>query len=246
MRIKLIPENTLKALKASVAKNLPLYRNGGTFTFEDVIDTGIEVEAPVLEIDGKNDAANVENVFEAFKNLSSSIIRDERFWTHLTHVEFADYTCSRWPLDDDDEKAEKRVLSRYFASNDRAIENRNSLSRLYWIGYVSSRYPGALRDTVEMITYKQDTLLNFIERPEVLQLPNVFNALVSRLLESYSGDKALFERQTFREILKQINLACGKVFVECLPIEQVTTIVDGAIAKVVSEIGPEPAPAIGM
>ncbi len=248
MRIKLIPEATLEALKESVADNLQQYRNGIPFSFEDAIDTKLEVDMPAISMDkasdGKTDTQNVQIVFEAFKSLPLPIIRDERFWAHLTHVEFAEYTRSRWPLPSDDEKAVKRVESRYFASSDRSIENRNAMSRLYWIGYVANRYPGDLRSTIEVITHQQDVTLNFIERPGVLQVPAVFNALVSRLIESRATDQVLLGRNTFREALKQLNLACGSAFVEALPDERVAAIVDEVLAKVLPE--PESAPVMGM
>jgi hypothetical protein len=229
MLIKLIPENTLAALKEAVPSNLDRYRSGMPFHFEDALDVGRSVDLPVLRTEPDSDAANVISIHQSLKGLPAGIIRDKRFWSHLAHCEFAAYTSARWPLREDDGQAAKRVLSRYFADSDRHIESRNAISRLYWLGFAVGRYHGDYEQAVHALTYQEAVWVNMIERPAMVELRTVFNALTLRLVESYNSDKALFDRDVFREIQKQINLACGSNFIEGMSQESVQRMVDAII-----------------
>lgn len=235
MRIKLITQKDLDALKVSIADNLTTYRSGLPFEFDDLIDTGIEVDDIVLHEGNRDtDYDNILTVYRALRPLSASITRDERFWVYCTHSLFVNYTTSRWPLPEDDEKAVTSVGSHYFASNEREIESRNAISRLYWIGHVADRCEIDLEETLRVITWDSNVLHSVIERPGALQLPAVFQALVSRLSRSRAGNGSLFKRDTFREVQKAINVACGSTFVECLSAAQAQRLVDGAIESVMA------------
>lgn len=235
MRIKLVSTTELDRLKASIPENLPLYRAAAPIPLGEVIETKVEVSDVALKIGKEFDLANIISLYESFRDLPASLIRDERMWVYLTHSEFAGYAMSRYSIPEDDAEAVKAVQTRLFASTERQIESRNAVSRLCWIGFVASRFPGRLEDALEVITLQQDILLNMIERPGVLQVPTVFNALMTRLVESYSDDGGLLERITFRSIQKALNLACGSTFVECLPLDKVQRLVDKAIESVVSK-----------
>lgn len=229
MKIKLIPETTLRSLKEDVLENLPLYRSGEPFVFDDEIAVGREVRRPVLDPQAESDASNVISVYEAFRDLPAGIVRDGRFWSHLAHCEFSSYVSARWPLAADEGKARDRVLSRYFADSDRHIESRNAIARLYWLGFAASRYHGDFGEAVHAIAHQQRVWSEMIERPAMVELPAVFNAVTSRLIESFKTDKALFATGLFREIQKQINLACGANFVEGMSPDRVRKMVDEII-----------------
>lgn len=232
MKIRLVPENKLEELKASVKANLSDYRAATAFHLDDTIDVDTEIDLPRLDTGGDSDCANVIAVYQAMKGLAGSIIRDKRFWTHLTHVEFIGYTAERWKIPTDDDEAVKRVTSRFFADSDREVESRNAMSRLFWTGRVCSRFADDFEQAVEALTYRETILADMIERPTTIEVPAVFNAMIRRLIESLRSDKALYNRALFRDVQKEVNLACGSVFIESLSPGQVQRIVDGIIEKV--------------
>ncbi len=234
MQIKLIPENTLSTLKEAVPANLERYRSGAPFYFDDAIDVGRSADLPELATGAGSDVKNVISVHQAFKDLPAGVIRDKRFWSHLAHCECIGYTAARWPVGDNDDQAEKRILSRYFADSDRHIESRNAISRLYWMGFAAGRFSGDYEQAVQALTHKETVWVEMIERPAMVELPAVFNAVTRRLIESYNSDMGLFERDLFREIQKRINLACGSTFIEGLPASRVQRIVDGIIEASIS------------
>lgn len=224
MKIKLIPERTLSELASSITKNLPLYRAGQPFMIEDAIVLEQEIELPELT---ENDRDNVLAIYAAMKDLPLSIIRDKRFWTHLTHVEYIGYASRRWPLDEADDKAARRVKSRYLADDDRSIESRSAISRLFWTGYACSRFPGDFGQAVEVITRTETIHNDMIERPTIIEVQTVFNAVTRRLIEN----PRLLNRNLFREVAKHVNLACGSVFIEALSEDQVQAMVDAIIER---------------
>jgi hypothetical protein len=233
MTINLIPERKLADLFESITGNLSIYRTGGSFDIDDVIKLELNITLPKLTGD---DRENAVAIYAALKDLPLSVIRDKRFWTHLTHVEYLDYTRERWPVENmDDEKAARRIKTRYFAEDDRAIESRSAISRLYWTGFACSRYPGSFEQAIDVVTYNETIHADMIERPTIIEVPAVFNGMTRRLIDSLASDKLLFNRSLFREIAKEVNLACGSVFIESFSDDQVQEIIDGIIEKAISE-----------
>lgn len=230
MQIKVIPKEKLEFLRNSIRTNLPLYRAAVPFDLSDAIDLNISTSRPSLVLMGDSDSShNVNAVYQSMRGLPASILRDERFWAYLTHSELIEYAADRWPAGDDDDKAIGRVITRFFAHDDRMIESRQAISRLYWVGFACSRFPGNFELALEALTYRQTILADLLERPTTIELPTVFNAITTRLIESYQSDKSLFDRTLFREVQKQVNLACGSVYIESLSQLQVQKIVDGII-----------------
>jgi RNA polymerase-interacting CarD/CdnL/TRCF family regulator len=67
-----------------------------------------------------------------------------------------------------------------------------------------------LKDVLDCLLLYADVRANIIERPTTSHCLNVFSALVKKLSAEYKkGATAIFERQLFRELMKQLNLFGG-------------------------------------
>lgn len=70
-----------------------------------------------------------------------------------------------------------------------------------------------------------------MERPTTSQNVTVFSAVLTRLNESYDGDKQLFDRDRFRSIMKNLNLKGGVKLLAALPEPAIFNILDECIAE---------------
>jgi len=244
MKARMIKTAKAQELFNSVSDNLSIYRSGdfhylmtdSTVYFE--ID--LEIDNSLLSSIGctdkdHNEAVNCSIIYHAMGDLTPYLARDERLWIYLTHTSLLTYTRKRWLIPDDDEKAIKHIQNHFFGIGARGIERDNAASRLWWMASLCSRVEGlALDDALNSLLYQYDVRANLIERPTTSQNINVFSAVIMLLNESYKGDKSLFEREKFREVMKQLNLKGGtkvigalsptnvvEIIKECLPLEAV-------------------------
>ena len=70
---------------------------------------------------------------------------------------------------------------------------------------------------------------NIIERPTTSQNINVFSVIISKLETSYKTDKKLFNREFFREFMKELNLAGGTKLFASLEKNAINQIMDDCI-----------------
>ena len=94
-----------------------------------------------------------------------------------------------------------------FAANHRQLERDNVGSRLWWMGYLCKRIDDKLPldKALEVLLYRTDVRANLIERPTTAQSVQVFLGMMTKLKESYGGEKNLFERTNFRRTMAYLN-----------------------------------------
>lgn len=233
--------STIKDLFSSVAENLDQYRKDG---FSYLLDDHSCLFPTKLEIDvekiskiscDSNDLNEVECsllMYEAIGNISHYLARDSRLWIMLTHTLMFNYTKSRWPIPEDDEKAIKHIKAHFFGLGQRGVERDNAASRLWWLASLCDRVDElALKDALECFLYKSDVRANIVERPTTSQNINVFSAVLKRLNESYQGNKELFERARFRSLMTELNLTGGVRLLAVMPDGLLNEIVDDCVKQ---------------
>ena len=233
-----LSEKTLSQLFSTVKSNLGCYRSGD---FVDLIDKKAvrtlkgkfrvkKLESLKTRSDvGVFDAENSELVFKSL-GLTPMQAREERIWAYLCHMDGLNYMRSRWPIPSDDVEAVKHIQTHFFATSARAIERDNGISRLWWMGFISSRAKGLeLSETLEVLTYRADVRANIIERPTTGASVNVFSAILKQLKKSYDGKKVLHERQQFRAFMKEINSVGGVQLLDSLNSRQLNRLTNGII-----------------
>lgn len=147
MNLKILVQSSVDRLLNSVDANVHAYRSGATAALlkpEDLRTSKIIAgDCPDLmdtEEACKSDAEASEIIYRWLSHLSPVEASDNRLWTWLAHGPFEGYTFQRWRSGlgrvTDDPKA--AITSRWFFKG-RSAETfvRNSISRLWWFGYLS-------------------------------------------------------------------------------------------------------------
>lgn len=243
IRAPYLKQETLIRLREQIPFNLERYRSAETFQ-ELLGDTSLYFETNV-QIDDSSlktlcppdenlyDVENAIIVFDALKNLTPFDARDERLWTYLCHTHCISYVRERWHIPQDDEKAVKFIRTHFFASNNRAIERDNAISRLWWLAYLCSRVQSMeLKVALEVLLHKTDARAQLIEHPTMSQNTDVFSVLVEVLEESFESDQALFDRNTNRRLISEVNAIGGYKLLDVLTKEQLHAVIDSVAGSI--------------
>lgn len=242
MSIPILRDSTVASLRDAIRDNLERYRERD-FSFL-TLDPSLRLELPIaandaalvqLKMPSGDQLYEVENcmaVHQYLQGLSPYDARDERLWCYLTHTVFLEYVRARWPIPADDEKAVSYIETHFFARTNRQVERDNAVSRLWWMTHLCTRVDGvSQRVALEAFLYRADVRANIIERPTVAQSSSVFSVILKALVASMSGQKALFERSTFREVMIELNSIGGFRLLDVLPEAEVSTIFRDVVAN---------------
>ncbi len=241
MKANFLKSFKVQELLSKVEANIDSYRTGD-FDFL-VLDTSCHFETDLVIDEAKlatiacdkDNLKEVENcilMYQAMGDISHYLARDERLWVYLSHTLLLDYARARWPIPEDDEKAIKHIKNHFFCIGARGIERDNVASRLWWQASLCSRADGIpFEDALTCFLHQSDVRANMVERPTTSQNIRVFSAVLKKLHESYKSNQALFERDRFRSIMKELNLVGGVKLFAALPEATITQILDQCIAK---------------
>lgn len=240
MKVRYLKQSTLDGLRSGIAINLEAYRSGDfhylvtdpSFSFEHSTEFDAGSLASLREPIGGQffEAENCAILHAALKGLTPYEARDERLWTFLTHTSLLDHGRKRWPIPSDDGQAVKHIGQHFFARDKRQIERDNVGSRLWWMAHLCARVADVDQaDALEAFLFRSDVRANLVERPTTSQATGLFGAILIRLVASYKGEKKLFERNTFRKLMMEINSVGGYKLLDCLPATAVEAIIDGLI-----------------
>lgn len=242
MNVRLLKSATLEELRDTVPANLELYRSGNfasleiddtlSFELETIIDTQKLSEVKVPKGPDLYEVENSIAIYQAFQNLSPYEARDERLWTYYIHTSLLEYSRKRWPIPNDDEAAINQIRSHFFARDKRQIERDNAASRLWWMTHLCARVTSLeLSVALEAFLYKSDVRANLIERPTTSQSSELFGAVLAKLIASYNGKRLLFERNTFRSMMLELNSVGGYKLIDCFNPNQADMLVENVIAS---------------
>lgn len=175
MRARFLKSTVLRALEAKIPDYLTEYRSGSFPKImhdpESYFESELEIDLDQLSTivgtsSAPNEVACCLRAHSAFTGITPYVARDERLWTYLTHTDLLEYTRTRWPIPDDDEKAVKHVKTHFFCIGARGIERDNAISRLWWMAYLCDRTPElSLEEALTYFLYQSDVRANIVERP---------------------------------------------------------------------------------
>jgi len=237
--MRLIRAAKLREMNGQIGYNLDQYRSGN-FNFLKIelanyIETEHEIDEVLLEkIDcDETDHKEVNNckiLYKAMNGLSRYLARDARIWVYLVHTDLLEYSRKRWPIPDEDEKAIKHVRNHFFVFGTRGFERDNAASRLWWMTALCNRVEDlTLDEALTCFLYMYDVRANIIERPTTSQNVAIFSAILKKLRDSFKGDKSIFERETFRSVMKELNLKGGTKLLDALEVTEVEKILEECI-----------------
>ncbi len=256
-RIIILKQESVNALRNSIADNISRYESSNP-DWASILDTNYARETRV-EINGsisdcfasedfqtmknkedimKNEVKRCITVYETLKNLTPQQATDERVWTYLTHFTFWDYARIRWtPLPKDHDKKIQSIKSHFFLSGVRGMVRDNSISRLWWMAYVCDRVKNcSLEKALNALLYMEDVRKEIMERATFCRSEPILNALMKALVKSHeSTDKKLHDRETFRQLSKQLNRIGGKLVLDSLKQTNLDTLVESIIKDILAE-----------
>ncbi|TPN02782.1 hypothetical protein FKO01_49190 [Mesorhizobium sp. B2-3-3] len=241
MKARYLKVSALEDLRANIPSNLETYRTGSfaflesdtTFSFghEIEIDVDLLAELKPPSVGRYFEPQNCAILYSALRELSPYEARDERFWAYLSHTVLLKHGRDRWPIPPDDKEAAKHIAQHFFARDKRQIERDNVGSRLWWMAHLCARVESLdQKEALEAFLYRSDVRANLIERPTTSQATALFGALLGKLVLSYKGERTLFERNTFRRLMMEINSVGGYKLLDCLSTENVDAIVSNIIS----------------
>ena len=176
------------------------------------------------------DIENTLIIGRALGNLTPYEARDERLWAYITHTVGLEYARKRWQIPENDNDAVNYILSHIFATSKRHVERDNAISRLWWLFHLCNRADDIpLELALKVFLYRSDVRANIVERPSTSQSLPLFGAILTKLIESFEGEQTLFERQTFRSFIKEINTLGGFILLDCLSRSKVSEMLDEVI-----------------
>ena len=176
-----------------------------------------------LQLDAKSpsshDAVNALAVYEALVDLTPHQASMERLWVWLCHHDCPQYVAARWlrHRSEDDGSAVKEVTNHFFAAGNRALIRDNGVSRLWWLGRIASETdPRDPQRFLEILLHRQDVRSALIERPSVSMNRNVLSTIYRVMQEHWYHDRRLFERDTFRMWMINLNRRGGVVLLDAM------------------------------
>ena len=192
MRVKYLTDKAYETLMDNIAVDkdkylqdnvwLPKYFDGKEFCKESRID----VVPITLHMDGDKNASDLVNtryVFDAFGEMTPQQASNPYLWSYLSMVDFWQYSKWRWGRNMDEEKAEDEIIEgealaqgeskrsvnikqRYLCTSSRIGLLRNSLSRLWWYGYLSYNPDSQSHkyDLTKLLLSQSDLCQSIVER----------------------------------------------------------------------------------
>jgi len=173
----------------------------------------------------QSDSANILIVYNALKPLGAAHATDERLWATLALKHLSDYTLARWPLPKDEDKVAKHISRHWMCkSGVRSRTRDNSISRLWWMGRVVHLLDGWQSDEVVSILFNNsDYRANILARSSSVSASNVVSAILAITKEAFEKGIS-FERNRFREFMKQVNYHAGRTNLAALSEEQLISL----------------------
>lgn len=245
MRIKILSNSALQALKENVKADLYLYEDDSPNALleevgeEALIDTGLEIPdfRLIVSEDSKQDFYNVKKVYGAMRNvLSPSMASDERLWAGMAFEENCwNYINARWKRDGWTKDSVKDHF--FFNHSSRRSLTRNALSRLWWIGYLT--YDEKNQEDpwhyTRFICGNQRYIVDVLERNmsnNLLLIKACVNACESYISEA-PGHK--LDSKDMRDIQKYLSILGGVYVIDTLDISYLENKIYSQIVKIKSK-----------
>lgn len=239
MNLQFLSRQAIGRLFREVANNTSRYLAGST---EELISTSdcrvskIEVSDPPSLLDNKGDVKSdvvcAKLIYQWLSALTPVVAADERLWTYLSHVAFAEYMVKRWQTGL--ERAGKKndvIIDRWFFKGEGArTKMHNGISRLWWFAHVTYDSKRANPfELTEVLLSLQDIQTAFLERSLGLCSPLLQVILEVIQVHSEELDAAPERGDIFQEWAKDIRLRGGAFLLDAVPKDRLTFVVEQSL-----------------
>jgi hypothetical protein len=160
--------------------------------------------------DQNKDSENSTRILQFLPELTPANATDERLWVTLSFGKFGSYLRHRWPYrQNEDGKLGVHIQNHWFAAGVRGRMRDNGISRLWWMGYIASKVPGLSTEEVYQILFaNSDYRSSLLERNSSTNSVVVLAAILKVTHSAFQAGKK-YDRKSFREFMKEINLLGG-------------------------------------
>jgi len=224
MGLKYLKNDKISELETNIEINIKNYAGGiGMIESSDYLDSNLSMKDFKLLLKDGRDSKDLENaklVYESLKTLTPLEASDERIWIGLTHtVEGMKYSINRWGITAESSKG--TIKDRFFGN-----PMRNSISRLWWYGYIS--YNDGFDnpyELTELLTKNQDIAVGIMERNFSRNRKFVQNFLKA-LYEWTVVEKNEFPKTNdFRKVTKGINRISAVTLIDLIEVKDLKKII---------------------
>ena len=245
--IRFFNQRQVDELKAKVKENLAWYRGESAeppLDFGEVGEMSACVdESRFAQLNAnsaiKDDKQNIIAIYNAL-NLSPQQATEERIWVCATHTWANVYTRNRWQkIPSADDKAEKYILTHYFAAGARGLTLNNAVARLWWIGRLASscaKYTDYSMEQKLTILLKGAMYTHLFYWHSSIASPEIFSGIIRVLGCALSTDEnpAIYQRKTMRAFTKMINREGGRIMLNALSREQLDDVLNRIAEKAIN------------
>jgi hypothetical protein len=247
--------NKLMALKSTTLED---FRNSNFITGEsiwnidyveyvsahpdDFVETRIDLDKlPELKWGsgkqrGEFDKQNSRNLYESLSHLSAIEAADERLWVSLSLGRYSEYLHNRWPLGKNTD-IDTHLNNHVFAPDTRRRFRDQALARLWWVGRFVNRNLSEVEEKAYAVLFdiESDVLSQFTTRPTLVSVSSLARAVVEVSHEAFintsSVKKRTYDRDIFRDFLKELDLESGRQLVPHRDFESILSQVQESFDK---------------
>ena len=181
---------------------------------------------------GVAEAANAIALHRSLVGLTPSQAADERLWVWLAHGPYWSYMQARWPLKQKKAKPSDLINEHYFIGRNVRNLVRHGISRLWW--FAQTTYDEKREDPYELTKVMlefSDNRQSVMERAFSRNRDFVRSLLDRAHYWRLQGKDIISERDHFRSLCKEVNLAGGTLILDCLARTDVFELVDDYITR---------------
>lgn len=222
-KLKYLSITILEELRSNAKINQELYISSDFDELE--LKNGWSIELNTIDVDHKKltlldgseataeaDFDNSKIVYSALKGMTPALARDERIWTHLTHIECLDYCRNRWLKGKTGDALDKAIQHHMFARTLNQTRDDNAIARLWWNMYIATiADPADPEGALKLILKTADIRSNFIERSQTFSRRPLARALI-RIMRNDPWITS--SAKNFRTLMKVLNRDGGGMLFE--------------------------------
>ena len=184
-------------------------------------DASIELSLPEGSKQEKNnDIPNCLKIAKILPELDDLAATDERLWVTLALRNFKEYSVARWPLNESKADTSKYFKDHWFAHGTRERLGRHSISRLWWYQRICARIDEeSLESTLELLLFNSDYRSSMLERNTTSAVTKIVACIIS-LTHEYAKKGISYNRDNFRDFMKQLDMLAGRSHLAVLTEDQ--------------------------
>lgn len=210
---------------------------GGRLIDSDIeFDDGMVLELPAVGDNNFDDVdiINTEVVYRALPGLTAFGASRDELWATLTLGHYTQYVRRRWRAASQQDIDLRRNYRLHYLSS--GIRNRwrdNAVGRLWWLHHYSrSMLPDDPYKALKVLFFRDKNLgETLLTKPSIATVPSVARAVLEIAFERFVEPGTVpFNRDGFRAVVKDIDVATGRSLLSLMPPEKVKTLVENVFS----------------